>query len=158
MPPTPPSKHARQHVPLDVERIQGGSTREDTYRGMRWTVRAVSGASATRSYLCPGCQQDIAPGVPHVVVWPAEGVGRSRGPAALAQRLLAAPRCPAGRQRLPMNTVGPASCAAVRSRTESTSAPRRRCQLAEQSPAAYGRVGAEPAGQCCCCLGTRTSS
>ncbi|HKX67860.1 MAG TPA: hypothetical protein VJN29_11595 [Intrasporangium sp.] len=70
-----PSKHARPHVPLDVVRIQGGATREDSYRGMRWTVRAVTGASATRPYLCPGCQQDIEPGVPHVVVWPAEGIG-----------------------------------------------------------------------------------
>ena len=52
-----------------------GATREDSYRGLRWTVRAVSGASATRPYLCPGCQQDIEPGVPHVVVWPAEGIG-----------------------------------------------------------------------------------
>ncbi len=70
-----PSKHAREHVPLDVTRIQGGSTREEAYAGTRWTVRAVSGASATRAYLCPGCQQHVPPGVPHVVVWPAEGVG-----------------------------------------------------------------------------------
>jgi hypothetical protein len=70
-----PSKHSRPHVPLDVVRIQGGATREESYRGLRWTVRAVSGASATRPYLCPGCQQDIEPGVPHVVVWPAEGIG-----------------------------------------------------------------------------------
>jgi hypothetical protein len=70
-----PSKHARGHVPLDVARIQGGATREEAYAGTRWTVRAVSGASATRAYLCPGCQQDVTPGVPHVVVWPAEGVG-----------------------------------------------------------------------------------
>jgi len=70
-----PSKHAREHVPLDVTRIQGGATREDSYAGGRWTVRAVTGASATRPYLCPGCQQDIPPGLPHVVVWPAEGVG-----------------------------------------------------------------------------------
>ena len=59
-----PSKHARPHVPLDVVRIQGGATREDSYRGLRWTARAVSGASATRPYLCPGCQQDIEPGFP----------------------------------------------------------------------------------------------
>ena len=30
---------------------------------------------ATRAYLCPGCSQDVRPGVPHVVVWPADGVG-----------------------------------------------------------------------------------
>ena len=85
-----PSKHAREHVPLDVTRIQGGATREDTYAGGRWTVRAVTGASATRPYLCPGCQQDIPPGLPHVVVWPADGVGSGR-PEPLAHRVLAAP-------------------------------------------------------------------
>ncbi|HET7399213.1 MAG TPA: hypothetical protein VFJ94_11905 [Intrasporangium sp.] len=69
------SKHAREHVPLDVARISGGSTREERYAGGLWTVRTVSGASASRSYLCPGCQQDVVPGTPHVVAWPAEGVG-----------------------------------------------------------------------------------
>ena len=62
-----PSKHAREHVPLDVTRIQGGATREEAYAGGRWTVRAVTGASATRPYLCPGCQQDIPPGLPHAI-------------------------------------------------------------------------------------------
>jgi hypothetical protein len=70
-----PSKHARPHVPLDVTRLQGGATRDESYRGRTWTVRSVSGASSTRAYLCPGCQQDIPPGTPHVVVWPADGVG-----------------------------------------------------------------------------------
>lgn len=70
-----PSKHARPHVPLDAARFVGVTVRTDTYRGQRWSVRTVTGARATRAYLCPGCQQDIAPGTPHVVTWPAEGVG-----------------------------------------------------------------------------------
>ena len=69
------NRRRRDHVPVNVTRIQGGPTSEETYAGTRWTVRAVTGASASRPYLCPGCQQDIQPGVPHVVVWPAEGVG-----------------------------------------------------------------------------------
>jgi hypothetical protein len=36
----------------------------------RWIVRSVAGATATKQYRCPGCQQVISPGVPHVVVWP----------------------------------------------------------------------------------------
>ena len=35
-----------------------------------WIVRAVSGASAVKSYRCPGCAQIIHLGQPHVVVWP----------------------------------------------------------------------------------------
>lgn len=46
-----------------------------SYRGELWNVRSVTGASATRPYLCPGCQQDITPGLAHVVTWPAQGVG-----------------------------------------------------------------------------------
>lgn len=70
-----PSKHARPHEPLDVGRLTGSAPREETYLGSRWAVRTVTGASATRPYLCPGCQQDIAPGLAHVVVWPVDGVG-----------------------------------------------------------------------------------
>ncbi|MHB8341371.1 MAG: hypothetical protein ACYDB7_09395 [Mycobacteriales bacterium] len=34
-------------------------------------VRPVSGQSAVKTYRCPWCEQEIRPGVPHVVVWPA---------------------------------------------------------------------------------------
>ncbi|WP_347353887.1 hypothetical protein [Intrasporangium sp.] len=70
-----PSKHARPHVPLDLARLQGGTVREEVYRGRSWTVRSVSGAASQRAYLCPGCQQGIPLGTPHVVVWPADGIG-----------------------------------------------------------------------------------
>jgi hypothetical protein len=36
-----------------------------------WLVRQVSATQATKTYRCPGCDQEIQPGVPHVVVWPA---------------------------------------------------------------------------------------
>ncbi|SDO21554.1 hypothetical protein SAMN05660199_01541 [Klenkia soli] len=35
-----------------------------------WVVRPVTGAASTRSYRCPGCDQEIRPGTPHVVAWP----------------------------------------------------------------------------------------
>lgn len=41
-------------------------------------VRPVSGAAATKSYRCPGCDQQIPPGTPHVVAWPDGAFG---GPA-----------------------------------------------------------------------------
>jgi hypothetical protein len=35
-----------------------------------WVVQQVTGASSVKEYRCPGCQQAIAPGTPHVVAWP----------------------------------------------------------------------------------------
>lgn len=38
-----------------------------------WAVRPLTGASATKTYRCPGCDQEIRPGTPHLVVWSADG-------------------------------------------------------------------------------------
>ena len=35
-----------------------------------WVVRQVTGAVSQRTYRCPGCDQEIRPGTPHVVTWP----------------------------------------------------------------------------------------
>jgi hypothetical protein len=35
-----------------------------------WQVRPVPGADARKAYRCPGCDQEILPGMPHVVAWP----------------------------------------------------------------------------------------
>ncbi|MBO0823089.1 MAG: hypothetical protein J2P27_04415, partial [Actinobacteria bacterium] len=40
-----------------------------------WVVRQVPGAAATKLYRCPGCDQEVAIGTAHVVVWPAESPG-----------------------------------------------------------------------------------
>ncbi|MDR1806788.1 MAG: hypothetical protein LBR33_02550 [Propionibacteriaceae bacterium] len=36
----------------------------------RWIVQTMPGARAAKRYLCPGCNHPIAPGTPHLVVWP----------------------------------------------------------------------------------------
>ena len=36
-----------------------------------WVVRRVPGAASAKPYRCPGCDQEIRPGTPHVVSWPA---------------------------------------------------------------------------------------
>jgi hypothetical protein len=36
-----------------------------------WVVRSLSGASTGKTYRCPGCDQEIRIGTPHVVTWPA---------------------------------------------------------------------------------------
>ncbi|MFI0479323.1 ATP/GTP-binding protein [Actinomadura sp. 9N215] len=55
----------------------GGSWAQETEEGPdgEWVVRAVSGAGAVKAYRCPGCDQEIPPGIGHVVAWPADDQG-----------------------------------------------------------------------------------
>ncbi|MGC0316107.1 ATP/GTP-binding protein [Kitasatospora acidiphila] len=48
--------------------------RVESYRGEDWVVQTVAG-SPGRYYRCPGCDQEIPPGVGHVVAWPDHGAG-----------------------------------------------------------------------------------
>ncbi len=59
------NKHRRPARPLGF----GHAATADKQDGV-WVVRSVPGAAATKTYRCPGCQQPILPGVPHVVAWP----------------------------------------------------------------------------------------
>ncbi|MDQ3054578.1 MAG: hypothetical protein M3R66_12425 [Actinomycetota bacterium] len=36
-----------------------------------WVVRPISGAANTKTYRCPGCDHEIRPATPHLVVWSA---------------------------------------------------------------------------------------
>ncbi|WP_367124120.1 ATP/GTP-binding protein [Streptomyces phytohabitans] len=49
-----------------------GLERTEDWGGEEWAVRQVGGGSG-KHYRCPGCDQEIPPGVPHVVAWPREG-------------------------------------------------------------------------------------
>ncbi|HVL32618.1 MAG TPA: ATP/GTP-binding protein [Actinomycetota bacterium] len=35
----------------------------------RWNVRLIQPVKAVKTYRCPGCNQEIRPGVGHVVAW-----------------------------------------------------------------------------------------
>lgn len=37
-----------------------------------WHVRQITGSAATKTYRCPGCEQEIPAGVAHVVAWRAD--------------------------------------------------------------------------------------
>jgi hypothetical protein len=37
-----------------------------------WYVRSITGATSTKDYRCPGCDQVIRPATPHLVIWPVE--------------------------------------------------------------------------------------
>lgn len=43
-----------------------------------WTSRPVTGQAAVKAYRCPGCDHEIAVGVPHVVAWGDDDVDRRR--------------------------------------------------------------------------------
>jgi hypothetical protein len=59
------------HPELDVERARGGTRSEQAPDGT-WTVRSVT--SQDKTYLCPGCRQEIVPGTPHVVAWQSDAL------------------------------------------------------------------------------------
>jgi hypothetical protein len=60
---------------LDDERVRRGVESVQAGHDGQWLVRAVPGGAATKTYRCPGCLQEIRPGVAHVVAWPADGRG-----------------------------------------------------------------------------------
>ncbi|WP_433787010.1 hypothetical protein ACQPX6_09250 [Actinomycetospora sp. CA-101289] len=66
MPRRPPRRPARPAA--DPPPLRGGWVREED----GWVVRSISGTAATKSYRCPGCDQEIPPATPHVVAWPAD--------------------------------------------------------------------------------------
>ncbi|WP_415644980.1 hypothetical protein [Stackebrandtia soli] len=59
--------------PVNLERASTfGETVEDGPDG-RWRVRGVAADRSAKTYRCPGCDQEIPPGVAHVVAWPDDG-------------------------------------------------------------------------------------
>ncbi|MDO5286198.1 MAG: hypothetical protein Q4G45_05180 [Actinomycetia bacterium] len=62
-----PSKHLRPPRPLGA-----GYARAAEKADGSWVVRSVPGARALKTYTCPGCQNPIGVGVPHIVAWPSQ--------------------------------------------------------------------------------------
>jgi hypothetical protein len=62
------------HPELDVERLTSGWRRTEVRGGREWNVQPVSEGQATKAYVCPGCGQDVTPGIAHLVAWRADGV------------------------------------------------------------------------------------
>jgi hypothetical protein len=69
MPSKRPSKWSRPARPLGTE---AGGERGESWRGVDYRVRAVAGNGSGGPYRCPGCDQALAAGTPHVVAWPAD--------------------------------------------------------------------------------------
>lgn len=63
--------YAAAHVELDLDRATGGRTSVSAADG-EWVVQRVRGSD--REYRCPGCDQVVAAGTPHVVAWRADAL------------------------------------------------------------------------------------
>lgn len=74
----PRQNRRRVDVPAGAPRPLStvGERRED-WRGEQWVVRGVTALGAAKAYRCPGCDQEIARGLPHLVVWPDFDAGAS---------------------------------------------------------------------------------
>jgi hypothetical protein len=59
----------------DEELARRGAERIVTSADGQWLVRHITTAGALKQYRCPGCDHEIAPGVAHVVAWPADERG-----------------------------------------------------------------------------------
>jgi hypothetical protein len=60
----------------DAAQIGRGAPRHESGPDGDWWVRSVTGAAATKSYRCPGCDHEIKPATPHVVAWPDDSADR----------------------------------------------------------------------------------
>lgn len=65
------SDSADQSADDDRSGRYGGFQSSTHWQGEDWNIRHVAGASAQgKTYRCPGCDQMIPDGVPHIVAWP----------------------------------------------------------------------------------------
>jgi hypothetical protein len=58
----------------ELAHLLAGWRRTEVRRDGVWNVQPVTEARAVKSYLCPGCNLEILPGLAHVVAWRADGV------------------------------------------------------------------------------------
>ncbi|WP_069815227.1 ATP/GTP-binding protein [Streptomyces sp. TP-A0874] len=70
---SPRRNRPRGTAPLRAARDEPGGRygleHTEEWRGEEWVVRQIAGTAAAKHYRCPGCDQEIPPGVPHVVAW-----------------------------------------------------------------------------------------
>jgi hypothetical protein len=64
------NRRQEEPQPRAAAGLAGAERRED-FGGEEYAVRSVTGQSASKPYRCPGCDQMVGVGVPHVVAWPA---------------------------------------------------------------------------------------
>jgi hypothetical protein len=65
-------RHNRRRDVEPLPASNASAARRDEWQGEDYLVRTVPGASAVKQYRCPGCDQLIRVGKPHLVAWPDE--------------------------------------------------------------------------------------
>jgi hypothetical protein len=63
-------RHNRRREVEPLRSPAATASRRDDWGGETFVVRAIPGANAVKTYRCPGCDQLIPVGVPHLVAWP----------------------------------------------------------------------------------------
>lgn len=61
----------RVDAPPPARALSSVGERREQWRGEEYVVRSVTAAGAVKAYRCPGCDQEVRVGLPHVVSWPA---------------------------------------------------------------------------------------
>ncbi|SMO51340.1 hypothetical protein [Propioniciclava tarda] len=70
-----PSKHVRPARAL-ASSFAGSQVKSDG----DWVLQSIGAGRSEKAYLCPGCNQQIAAGASHVVVWPSvPAIGATSG-------------------------------------------------------------------------------
>lgn len=72
-----PRRHPRPEE-RRAPRPAGDLADVETHPDGEWHVRRLSGITVVKAYRCPGCEQEIPVGKPHVVAWPVDGDADSR--------------------------------------------------------------------------------
>ncbi|WGW10477.1 hypothetical protein LWF01_09975 [Saxibacter everestensis] len=69
------SKYQRPRPePRDLEETLAAMPRSVTAGDGEWTVQRVRGDRTSKTYRCPGCDQEIGPGVAHTVAWQSDSI------------------------------------------------------------------------------------
>ena len=66
----PKPRRRRNGSPPRPVPASGSETVEEAPDGA-WVVRRLTGSATSKTYRCPGCDQEIRPATPHLVTWPA---------------------------------------------------------------------------------------
>ncbi|MEV4891726.1 ATP/GTP-binding protein [Nonomuraea sp. NPDC055795] len=63
-------RRARRKESTRPNAFASSTDRVEEWPDGEWKVRMLSGAGAAKDYRCPGCDQEIKAGQPHLVSWP----------------------------------------------------------------------------------------
>ncbi len=67
------NKRLREGGAVDDEAARRGGEAVERSADGDWRVRGLIGGANQKTYRCPGCDQEIRPGVAHVVAWRDDG-------------------------------------------------------------------------------------